>query len=171
MATAKSKKMKSIICSPSGTWKYFDLMGAKVRLRSLPVSEAFGMMCSGQDSYTIEDIMFRIDLSGKGITIVKLKEFPDRVFTFRDLEIVSLNPQSRTKAICGTFTAGNAITGRGVSHDPSWEKVNGIALIDENGNIVTDRYVRIANTDTEDINTDLDNITDLNVNFNGEILD
>ncbi len=48
---------------------------------------------------------------------------------------------------------------------------NGIAFIDEKGNIITNRIVRIVGANVEDINTDTNEITDIDVNFNGDILD
>ena len=88
----------------NGTWKYEDIIGAKVRVRSLPVANRFSGI-SGNTIYTIEELIFQISDDGKTIVIVKLKG-TDCLFTFKDLEVISLRPPQRT--VCAETT----ITGR-----------------------------------------------------------
>lgn len=165
----------SRIVGPSGIWEYEQLIGAKVKVSSLPVSNFFGCFSGGgsNDLLTIKDIYFRISLDGKTITVIELTEYPGKIFTWKDLEIIELNVISKFKAVCGTFLSNQSICGYGVDTEASWIKdtSNGIAFIDEKGNIITNRIVRIVGANVEDINTDTNEITDIDVNFNGDILD
>ena len=88
----------------NGTWKYEEIIGAKVRVRSLPVANRFSGI-SGSTIYTIEDIIFQVSDDGKTIVIVKLAG-TDCLFTFKDLEVISLKPLK--KVVCSETT----ITGR-----------------------------------------------------------
>jgi len=92
----------------NGTWKLEDVIGAKVRVRSLPVANRFAGI-SGSTIYVIEDIIFQISDDGKTIVIVKLKG-TDCLFTFKDLEIISLRPSLPT--VCSERT----ITGRAIAN-------------------------------------------------------
>lgn len=164
----------SRIVGPSGIWEYEQLIGAKVKVNSLPISNFFGCF-SGRckDLLTIKDIYIRISLDGKAITVIELVEYPGKIFTWKDLEIIELGISSKFKAVCGTFLSNQSICGFGVDKEASWIKdtSNGIAFIDEKGNIITNRIVRIVGANIEDINTDTNEITDIDVNFNGDILD
>lgn len=159
------------IVGPTGTWDYVQMLGAKVRIKSLPVSNFFGTMCSVADVLTVKDIYFRISLDGKVITVVELVEYPGKIFTWKDLEVVEVSVTAKFRPICGTFKCGQAICGYKVNQDASYGagNVGGIAVIDENGNIISNRYVRFVGADVEDINQDNDTVTD--INFNGDELD
>lgn len=159
------------ITGPSGTWDYIQLLGAKVRINSLPISNFFGTMCSVSDEFTVKDIYFRISLDGKVITLVELVEYPGKFFTWKDLDVIEVNVTSKFKPICGTFKSGQAICGYKVSTEASFGYVDGdgVAVIDKNGNIISGRFVRFVGASVEDITTDSDNITD--INFNGDEID
>ena len=161
---------------PSGSWEYSQLLGAKVRVKSMPVSNFFCNMSF--DILTIDNIYFRISLDGKAITVIELAEMPGKVFTWRDLEIIELNRRNiyQNAALCGTFLCGSTICGNKVSLEPSYNdnpssEGGGISVIDENGVVVSNRYIRIKNAEVEDPTTDKDNITDIKVNFDGDVLD
>lgn len=157
------------VVGPTGNWEYTQLLNAKVRIKSLPVSNFFCNMSSDTDLYTIDDIYFRVSLDGKVITLVALREMPGKFFTWKDLEIVEINITSRVRPICGTFRCGEALCGYKVSPDASFGlSMGSIAVVDEAGNIITNRYVRFVGADVENINTDKDNVTD--INFNGDEL-
>lgn len=89
---------------PAGIWDYKNLIGAKVRIKSMPMSNfhkgVFG-------DCTISDIYFRISTDGKTITVIRLKEYPDLFFTWKDLEV--LQTVDYPDSICGTFKAGSAL--------------------------------------------------------------
>lgn len=91
---------------PAGIWDYKNLIGAKVRVKSMPMSNfhkgVFG-------DCTIEDIYFRISIDGKVITVIRLKEYPDLFFTWKDLEVLSV--KDYPESICGSFKAGTALAG------------------------------------------------------------
>lgn len=72
---------------PAGTWDYQQMIGAKVKVKSMPMSN-FHVGVFGE--FTVEDIYFRISLDGKAITIIRLKELPDLFFTWKDLEVLNL---------------------------------------------------------------------------------
>lgn len=162
---------------PSGSWEYSQLLGAKVRVKSMPVSNFF---CSinASDLLTIDNIYFRVSLDGKTITVIELTEIPGKIFTWRDLEIVELNSRNlyQDPSLCGVFLCGVTLCGNKVSLEPSYdenplESSGGISVIDESGTIITNRYIRILNADVENPSTDKDEITDIKVNFDGDILD
>ncbi len=91
---------------PAGIWDYKNLIGAKVRVKSMPMSNfhrgVFG-------DCTIEDIYFRISIDGKVITVIRLKEYPDLFFTWKDLEVLSV--KDYPESICGSFKAGTTLAG------------------------------------------------------------
>lgn len=163
------------IVGPSGVWEYDQLLGAKVILKSMPVSNFFGTMCSASDKLTIKDICFRISLDGKTITVIELEEYPGKIFTWKDLEIVEINTMTKLKPICGKVLCGQSICGYKVDTAPSYledlARGGGISVIDEKGNIITNRYIRILGADVENILTDPDEVTDIDINFNGDVLD
>lgn len=74
---------------PSGLWNPEELIGAKVRVRSLPVSSFFGRFESDRE-YTIGEIWFRVSVDGKALTVIILKEVPGIEVTWKDLEIIEL---------------------------------------------------------------------------------
>lgn len=161
---------------PSGNWDFLQLIGAKVHVKSVSITNFFCRINSS-DLFTIKNIYFRISLDGKAMTIIELAELPDKVFNWRDLEVVELNNKNiyQDPAQCGMFLCGGTLCGNKVSLDPSYDEVNtsegGISYMDENGTIITNRYIRIVNADVEDLSTDKDNITDIKVNFDGDVLD
>jgi hypothetical protein len=87
---------KCCACCIDGTWRYEDLIGAKVKISSLPVYNRL-ISLDGNLIYTIEDLIFQISETGKTICIVRLKNL-DCDFTLKDLEIISLRSP---KTICG----------------------------------------------------------------------
>ena len=76
------------IFNPSGIWKIEDLVGSRVKIHSLPISNFVALDCN--EIFTIDRIEFRISMDGKAITIIFLKGLPDIEFTFKDLIIESL---------------------------------------------------------------------------------
>lgn len=161
------------ICDPSGNWDYSQLIGAKVQVKSLQVSNFFNCF-NASDVCTIKDIYFRISIDGKTITIVELDQYPDKVFVWKDLQIIELGNRYSYDALCGTLLCGQSVCGNNVDKAqtlPDEVAEGGISVIDDNGNIISNRYIRIINADVEDPNTDNNNITDINVNLDGDILD
>lgn len=160
------------LTDPSGNWEYEQLLGAKVILKSTPISNFFkNCKVNSETTNTIKDIYFRISIDGKAITIIELEELPGKFFTWRDIEIYELSPSSIYKPICGTFKAGQAICGYKVDQSPSYleDLAKGIAIVDDIGNIIANRYVRFTGADVESIIGDNDGVTDISIN--GEILD
>ena len=95
---------------PAGVWDYQNMIGAQVKVKSMPVSNfSSGIMAS--NIYTIEDIYFRVSLDGKTITIIRLRELPDLFFTWKDLEV--LRTMGYSLGITGTFKVGAKIAGYG----------------------------------------------------------
>lgn len=168
ISSCKNKR----IVGPSGIWEYEQLVGAKVRVKSMPVSNFFGCFSGVNDLLTIKDIYFRISLDGKTVSVIELTEYPGKIFTWKDLEVVELHIVSKFKATCGTFLCDQTTCGYKVEDTASWlENINGIALIDEKGNVITNRIVRIVGANIEPVDTDTDGVTDISINFNGDILD
>lgn len=162
------------IVDPSGNWEYEQLLGAKVILKSTPISNFF-QNCSNVSSngvHIIKDIYFRVSIDGKAITIIELEDIPDKFFTWRDIEIRELNPSSIYRPICGTFYSGQAICGYNVDKNPTYLEGltnGGIVILSDNGEVISNRYVRFVGAGVEPLFNDENEITD--INFNGEILD
>lgn len=74
---------------PDGIWDRSDLIGAHVRIQSMPASN-FSVFQDADKLCTISEIYFRVTLDGKTTTIIKLEEYPNLKFTWKDLEIVEL---------------------------------------------------------------------------------
>ena len=99
---------KCCACCIDGTWRYEDLVGAKVKISSLPIYNR--LISFNSDSiYTIEDLIFQISETGKTICIIRLKGL-DADFTFKDLEITSLRSP---KTICGDETITGTVLANG----------------------------------------------------------
>lgn len=165
MSLCSRKRIKD----PTGNWGYFSMLGAKVHIKSTPISNFFGTYCCS-DTYVIKDISFQVSLDGKTITVIILDGLEDKFFTWKDLEIVEVGDAQLKNSQCGEFNCGESICGRGVDHEPTWiESIgNGLAIIDSKGNVISGRYIRINNAEIEDITTDQDDITD--ITFNGGII-
>lgn len=107
--------MKSIcnrtrVTDPAGVWDYRNLIGAQVRISSIPVSNLNNIFAFDSTTiHTISDVYFRITTDGKTITIIRLQDMPDCLFTWKDLEV--LNLKLYEKAICGWGCCGNIICG------------------------------------------------------------
>lgn len=71
---------------PAGTWSYNDMIGSVVRIKSVPP----GTPVEAEKLCTISDIVFRVSLDGKTITKIILQEYPDYVFTWKDLEVITI---------------------------------------------------------------------------------
>lgn len=106
----KSVCNRTRVTDPAGIWNYSDLIGATVRISSISVANQNNMF--GVDSswhHTIEDIYFRVTTDGKTITIIRLKDMPDCIFTWKDIEVLNLD--NCEKSICGVCTCGQVICG------------------------------------------------------------
>ena len=82
---------KRIIC-PDGVWDASDLIGAHVKVMSMPVSNFF-LFQDADKVCTIKEIYFRVSLDGKAITVIVLNEYPDLIFTWKDLMIIGLEKE------------------------------------------------------------------------------
>lgn len=94
---------------PIGLWKLGQIIGAKAKIVSLSVRS--GLFGYPSEEYTIEDINFYIDTTGRLKTAIKLEGL-DRTFGWKDLEVTEIkNYGIWQKAICGEFCCGSAICG------------------------------------------------------------
>lgn len=84
MTNCECKRM----IGPSGIWLPEELIGAKVKVLSVPISNMVPIDCG--KTMHVEKIDFRISLDGKAITVVTLKECPDAIFTLKDLLFVGV---------------------------------------------------------------------------------
>lgn len=75
---------------PDGVWTRDDIIGAKVKIASIPAM-AFSGKVDFSRTYTLKDIEFRVSLDGKVVSLVKLEEFPDEPpLTLKDIEVISI---------------------------------------------------------------------------------
>lgn len=168
MSNCSRRRVKS----PNGTWNYDSLIGGKVRIRSTAVTNFFGSFMASE-TCTIKDIYFQISLDGKAITIIEVAEYPGKFFTWKDLEVIEVAEGQMMNATCGLFAAGESQAGRNVSHEPTWleDIKNGIAIIDKDGNVIINRYIRLTNATVEDVlmgESGENNVTD--ITFCGDII-
>lgn len=163
------------IKNPSGSWSYEQLIGAKVRIKSTGAVNGLFSCFDSQGLSTVKDMVFRISTDGKTIPVVILSEYPDKVFIWRDLEVVELSNEYRYDSVCGGFNCGQTIAGYNVDKEltvgTEISEAGGISIVDDKGNIISNRFIRIIGADVEDPSTDSDNITDINVGLDGDILD
>lgn len=94
---------------PAGIWDYWNFLGAKVKIKSVPISNFSNKLPVGE--CTIIDVYFRVSLDGKAITVVRLAECPDLFFTLKDIEI--LRTKNMPQSICGEFKCGTGVVGYG----------------------------------------------------------
>lgn len=66
-----------------------DIIGAHVKVKSMPVSN-FKKGFDADQVFTIKDIIFRISMDGKAISVIILEECPDMYFTWKDLEVIGI---------------------------------------------------------------------------------
>ena len=84
----KNCKAKRLV-GPYGSWTKEELLGAHVRISSMPVSNFVkGFDCN--QICTIKDISFRVSNEGKTITIITLDQFPEYTFGWKDIEVVGI---------------------------------------------------------------------------------
>lgn len=111
--------------SPLGLWKFAQLIGSSVKIKSLSVSSGpFGF--SSDSLHTISDIGFRVNRFGKSFTVIRLADIPEREFTWKDLEIVGLKFCTYCPAICGTFCSDGSISGYNTTSTAANGNGNGI---------------------------------------------
>lgn len=68
-----------------------QVIGSRVKIKSLTISNGFDWKPSKDNEYTISDLVFRISIDGKCFTIVKIKEIPNKTFTLKDIEFILKN--------------------------------------------------------------------------------
>ena len=76
----------------TGLVDYNNLVGAKVIVNSSIMNNGF-FKETGKNLKTIKDIIFRISLDGKTFSRVILEEYPELVFTLKDLTICQLSKE------------------------------------------------------------------------------
>ena len=82
---AKSNCECKRIIGPTGIWNLEDLIGATVKIGSMPISNFGNIAIDSEQSFVVESVEFRISLDGKAITVVKLKNLDGYIFTLKDL--------------------------------------------------------------------------------------
>lgn len=75
--------------NPQGTWSYDHIKGAKVKVKSTPIANLDDTI-NTTDTYTVEDVYFNVSIDGKVVTLIKLKEAPDDILTWKDVYIVDI---------------------------------------------------------------------------------
>lgn len=109
-----------MVTSPIGLWDYEQLIGASVKIGSLPVYRGiFGL--DSDSKYVIEDIKFKMTSTGISICQVFLEGI-ESPFEWKDLEITGLDMTLYGDAICGCFCCGGTLCGYGSSEYGGEEK-------------------------------------------------
>lgn len=73
---------------PSGEVDHKRLIGAKVKILSGRSSDNF--VKDINKLAIIDEIRYKISLDGKTFAIIKLKGYPDYVYTWKDIQVVEL---------------------------------------------------------------------------------
>lgn len=98
---SNSKRIKDT----AGTWDYDRIVGAKVKVKSIPIVD-FNFDVNTSDVYTVKDVIFKISIDGKVITLVRLVEAPGNVFPWKDLMVVEINDHKCSSPIVGELKPG-----------------------------------------------------------------
>lgn len=147
-------------------YSYDDVVGSIVHLRNIPINMIGECSKIKNVRYTVKQVYFRIDSLGVMNTLLEFKEIPGKLFSPRGTTFEYVNVFKNLDAVCGKFLVGDALCGHGTSTNLR----GSINIIDENGTIISDRYVFIENSDVEDPTTDPDNITNIKVNVDGGLI-
>lgn len=75
----------------TGIKTYSELIGASVTLTKIStynslITKEYNDFKNAK--FTIDSIKFRISLDGKCFTVITLKEFPDLIFTWKDIKLL-----------------------------------------------------------------------------------
>ncbi len=153
---------------PQGNWDVKNLIGSKVKVKSMPISN----FMQNEFKYagkllTVSEVYIRVSSEGKAITVIETEELPNKFFTLKDLQILSLNEHLQSDATCGDFCSSQSSAGHDV--DPS--SITGVAIIDDNV-VFDDSYVKFTGAvDVEETYNEDKKSVVLNVNINGDVLD
>ena len=102
-----------------GTWSYREMIGAKFRVKSLPLSIGGKLQkgCGFRYSnmiLTLKDVYFRASTDGKVIPLFRMEEVCGRLFLPRDLELLEVSKIPEITSICGEFDCGRIPAGNGI---------------------------------------------------------
>lgn len=103
---ASNCRTKRYTC-PAGIWELDNMIGAIVAIRSTGIGNFTDCEASGE--YKIKDVIFRVSVDGKTITLVELEGLEGDYFTFKDLEILSIVGRPQESVGCG-ITIGKNIS-------------------------------------------------------------
>ncbi len=163
-----------------GTWNYRDVIGSKVALSSLPVVSAYRKYMSGasrSQDLTIEDIIFRISRDGKILPLYKFSGL-EEYYPSNYLTVLCVNPTPDKPAICGWILCGETLCGHkceSTMYDANellGISSNGVTVVSDDKTIVVkNRAINIVGATIEDPDNDVDDVTSIEINFQGDILD
>lgn len=106
------KRIKTV----AGLWTKEQLVGSKVRIVSMPVSNftTGSSLMNSKDGTkawktTIKSIDFSTSIDGKVVTVIRLDGWDGYFFTWKDLEILSICDGPIAKNKVGTFLCGEKV--------------------------------------------------------------
>lgn len=98
-----------------GTWSYWDLIGAKFKLKSVPLSIngvlQKDLIALSRQDLILEEIFFRASTDGKLVPLFRMKNICGKLFRARDLELIEINPLQNISTYCGNFICGRVLVG------------------------------------------------------------
>lgn len=163
-----------------GTWNYKDIIGSTVALSSLPVVSAYREHMSGasrSQCLKVEDVVFRVSRDGKILPLYKFEGL-NEYYPSNILTVLCVNPTPDKAAICGWILCGETLCG--YKCESSMYDANellgitsgGVTIINDDGSVVVkERAINIVGATVEDPDTDTDDVTKIEINFKGDILD
>lgn len=163
-----------------GTWNYKNIIGSTVSLSSLPVVSAYREHMSGasrSQCLKVENVVFRISRDGKILPLYKLEGlneyYPSNLIT-----VLSINPVPDKTSICGWILSGESMCGykcESIMYDAKellGITSGGVTIVNDDGSvIVKERAINIVGATIEDPDKDTDDVTQIEINFKGDILD
>ena len=176
-----AKIRKQIKAKPlEGTWDYKDIIGSTIALSALPVVSAYREHMSGasrSQCLKVEDIVFRVSRDGKILPLFKMEGL-NEYYPSNILTVLCIKPTQDNASICNLISCGEAVCGykcESIMYDTN-ELLgitnNGVTIINDDGSIVVkERAVNIIGATVEDPTTDSDDVTQIEINFKGDILD
>jgi hypothetical protein len=156
----------------SGVWSIDDLIGATVSIVASSCGDlgTFRVARDTDEEFVVDDVIFRITEDGKIMPGIVLEGIEGRIYNLREIKILA-KAQPVLEAICGEFLCSQAMAGYGSTSSDASTTEGGLSVIDEAGNVISNRYIRLGSATVEDITTDEDEITDIDINVTGNVLD
>ena len=149
-------------------------------MSSLPVVSAYREHMSGasrSQQLKVENVVFRVSRDGKILPLYKLEGL-NEYYPSNILTVLSVNNVPDKTSICGWVLSGESMCGYKCESSMYDAKEllgitsGGVTIVNDDGSVVvSERAINIVGATIEDPDTDTDDVTQIEINFKGDILD